>query len=485
MRTLNSLLPFWALIAIFFFQCTPKVVEETRETASEEPQIKPPENQEDLSPCPKFFDSKNKEDLEDTYIIYRDFLKMKKYEESFDMWKKVYTEAPAADGKRWTVYNDGVKYYRYFLRNEIDVEQKKAYTTKLLNLYDELGNCYPEQASYATARKAFDLYYDYPDMASDEEKYRMFKAVVDDKQLETFVFVLNPFTKMMVDGFVNGDVDTAMAQHYAALVPEIVSSNMKKGEDMKSWSTVNDYALPYIERLEAVKGFFDCAHYYDKYVPLYDADPTNCDEATSIYSKLRFGGCDKNDDKLKEIFTSLVNNECIEVQVASGGGGPVSKAYENLRDGNYREAISKFEEAIAASTDDEKKSKYNFLISKIYYAHLKNYPKSRQFARKAAALRSNWGEPYILIGKLYASSGPLCGPGRGFDSQVVVWPAIDKWNYAKSIDPAAAEEARGLINRYAQFMPSREDIFVRSIAPNSTFTVGCWIQEKTKVRTAD
>ena len=451
----------------------------------EEPQIKPPEDQANLSPCPKFFDSKNKEELEDAYIIYRDFLNMKKYEESFDMWKKVYDEAPAADGQRWTVYSDGMKYYKHFMKNEADEEKKKEYVQKILRLYDEIGECYPEQAVYVKARKAFDLYYDYPDLEPDEVKYNMFKDVIDAQQLETYVFVLNPFTKMMVDGFINGEVDTAEAQHYSALIPEIVATNLKKGEDLKSWSTVNDYAVPYIERLEAVKGFFGCTYYYDKYVPMYEADPTNCDETTSIYSKLRFGGCDKSDEKLKEIYASLVTNNCIEVQVVAGGGGVVSQGYENLRNGNYREAINKFEEAISISTDDERKAKYNFLISKIYYAHLKNYPRSRQYARKAAGLKSNWGEPYILIGKLYASSGPLCGPGRGFDSQVVVWPAIDKWNYAKSIDPAAADEARSLINKYSRFMPNREDIFVRSIAPNSSFTVGCWIQEKTKVRTSD
>ncbi len=478
----TALLPL-ALCLLFLYQCTPKVIEETQET-DEEPVIEE-EPEEGLSTCPKFRDNKNSEELEDTYIIYRDFLNLKKYEESFEMWKVVYASAPAADGKRWTVFSDGIKYYQRFLRTETDPKKRQEYIDNILRLYEEIGECYPEQKDYVKARKAFDLYYEYPDLASEATKYTMFKEVVDVKQLETYVFVLNPFTKMMVDRFIKREIDTAEAQHYAALIPEIVNTNLKKGEELKSWVTVNEYAIPYIDRLEAVKGFFDCTYYLDKYISIYEANQGNCEEATSIYSKLRFGGCEKTDDKLREIFTALIQYNCIETQTTTSGGGVISKAYEYLRDGNYRGALSKFEEAINNTDDDEKKSKYNFIISKIYYAHLKNYPKSRQYARKAAALRSNWGEPYILIGKLYASSGPLCGPGRGFDSQVVTWPALDKWNYAKSIDPNVAAEARQLINRYSKYMPSREDIFQRSIAKGSVFSVGCWIQEKTTVRTAD
>ena len=91
----------------------------------------------------------------------------------------------------------------------------------------------------------------------------------------------------------------------------------------------------------------------------------------------------------------------------------------------------------------------------------------------------------MLIGKLYASSGPLCGPGRGWDSQIVTWPAIDKWQYAKSIDPSVAEESDKLVRQYWQYMPKKEDIFFRQIAAGSSVRVGCWIQENTTVRTAD
>ena len=116
--------------------------------------------------------------------------------------------------------------------------------------------------------------------------------------------------------------------------------------------------------------------------------------------------------------------------------------------------------------------------------HLKSFSKARDYARIAAKQKPNWGEPYLLIGRLYASSGPLCGPGRGWDSQIVVWPAIDKWKYAKSIDPSAAAEANKWINQYSQYMPNVEDIFIRGLSEGQSFRVPCWIQENTTIRAA-
>lgn len=470
---------FGGLVALT--QCTPKAVEETVEPEKPPVVVKPDEK---LSPCKKFSDNPNAGDLEDKYIIYRDFLKVGQYKESFDMWKEVYEKAPAADGRRWTVFSDGVYYYEYFISQESDPTKRKEYIASVLELYEKIGECYPEQKAYAKANKAFDLYYKYPDQVDEDTKYRLFKEVIDERGMDAYVFVLNPFTKLMADRFIGGKIDTVEARKYAELVPEIVDGGMKKGKDLKSWVTVRDYAIPYLERLEAVKGFYDCDYFKGKYYAKFQNETKNCDDVTEIYSKLRYGGCAKTDPALIEIYDWLKNNDCIATPASTDPcAGVVSRAYDALREGRYQEAVNGFEEAIGCSNIDKNKGSYNMLISKIYYAHLKNYPKSRQYARKAMQLRPDWGEPYLLVGKLYASSGPLCGPGRGFDSQVVTWPAIDKWQKAKSVDPSLKAQADELIRKYWQYMPSKEDIFQRGIQEGSTFKVGCWIQENTKVRT--
>jgi hypothetical protein len=59
------------------------------------------------------------------------------------------------------------------------------------------------------------------------------------------------------------------------------------------------------------------------------------------------------------------------------------------------------------------------------------------------------------------------------------------WNRAKSVDPASTAEANRWINRYAQYMPTREDVFLRNLKTGDRFYIGCWIQEYTTIRTSD
>ena len=152
-----------------------------------------------------------------------------------------------------------------------------------------------------------------------------------------------------------------------------------------------------------------------------------------------------------------------------------------FKNGNEEDAIKYFDLSIELEPDSMERAKHALTVAKIYKNN-GQFSKSRQYAYKALELRSNWGEPYILIGDLYASSGKLCGPGTGFDSQVVVWPAIDKYYKAKAVDPSVAEEANDKIGRYSSYMPTKTDLFERGISEGSSFTVNCWISETTTVR---
>ena len=463
--------------------CTTKVVvNEPKEEVPNKPVV-----DEKLSPCKKFSDHKNEESLTDDYLVYRDFLKLKDYDQSFPLWENVYKNAPAADGKRWTVYGDGIRFYQYFLSQGPDAATREKYIDRVLTLYDEIASCYPEQKSYVTGRKAFDLYYHYKDRADPDEVFNMFKSVVDEKGTETPVFVINPFTKLMADRFVEEELTMTEAQKYAKLIPQIVNTNWEKGKDLKSWRIVKDYSIPYLERLESIKGFYDCAYFIEKYYAEYEDNPNDCDNCINVYSRLKYGGCSPDQPELMAINQSLKQNECLKPASPQAGtfAAEANAARTCLKDGDYKCAVERYTKAAELATDPEKAASYQLVVAKIYYSHLKNYSKSREAARKAAKLKANWGDPYILIGKLYASSGPLCGPGTGFDSQVVTWPAIDKWNHAKRIDPSVASEAQKLINRYEKYMPTKTDIWQRTeINVGDTYKVKCWIQENTKVRVA-
>jgi len=473
---MKKYIPFYLFLTLTFWACTPKaaqVIQEEDQTSTTK------ETDENLSPCKNFEDAFDPDDTRSNYIIYKDYIEFENYEEAFELWNKVYREAPAADGKRNDVFTDGVFFYERLALGSEDSIMKAQYIARIFSLYEEAATCYPETASSIKGQKAFDLFFKYPDMASKFEIYQLFKEALDEDQSTKQYFVLNPFTSLLVDVYNEGQISKEEALEMSELVQSILKEGLEtcSGKSCESWKIIEGYVPQRLEAFETIKGFYDCEYYIDKYYGEFLEDSTNCEVIQTLYIRLSWAECSTGDTRYQRL-VSAANDLCVEDK-------ELKVAYNLLKEGAFKKAIDAFIEAEVLEETEEDKSKVNFIISKIYYAHLKNFPQARKYALKAAKQRPNWGEPYLLIGRLYASSGPLCGPGTGWDSQIVVWPALDKWNYAKKIDPSVSKEANKLIGQYARFMPSKEDLFFRTLQNGQSFRVGCWIQENTKIRTSD
>ena len=473
------------LCLLFTYACTPKATETVTETPKEE--VKPVVVEENIKSgpdCPTFnsLPSGKKDEALEAHVIYRDFIKQKKYDEAFEYWKTAYTLAPAADGRRHYHYSDGIKIYENYYNTATDPAKKKEYLGDVMRLYDELAACYGDKG-YASGRKAFDYYYKYTDAASEDEKYNLFKESMDIDGEKANYFILNPFTALMVNRLIEKKIPMAEGQKYAKQIMDRIKKGLKecKGNECESWKIIEGYAPARLEQLEGMKGFYDCDYFANKYYAEFEANPTDCDIIVSTIGKLKWGGCTSSDPRLAKA-QAAYQTHCKKEPVETKPGRKSCRSY--VQDGDYRGAIDCYEELKTESADQTKKAKYALYIAKLYYGELKNFSKARRYAQEAADLRPNWGAPYILIGKLYASSGPLCGPGRGWDSQIVTWPAIDMWNKAKSIDSESATEANKLISRYRKYMPSKEDVFQRSLKDGDSFKVGCWIQRTTTIRSA-
>lgn len=466
-------------ITLLGLGCTPKtaeVIEQPKETTK--PVVKP-EVTEKLSPCKKFSDAANPDQAETDYVLYRGFLKEGDWEKSFELWQKVYQEAPAADGRRSSVYLDGVQFYEHFLETEEDSMKINQYIDEIFKLYDEIIECYPDEKGEVLGYKAFDLFYSYEGRVSNEELFDLYKEVIEIEGNKTPDFILTAFTTLLIDYYDQKKVSLQEAQMYDAKLRSILAyglAHCEENDDCADWNTTQEYTLSSLTYFETVKGFYDCDYFLKKYYPSFNEGEKTCETAIEVYSHLKFGNCDEKMPEFANVIEYATKN-CVEK-------GTLQLAYEALKNGHYREAIKLFKRGAEEDQNKDRRGGIFLVVAKIYYAHLHNFPKAREYALKAANAKPHWGEPFILIGQLYASSGPLCGPGRGWDSQIVVWPAIDKWKHAKAIDPSVTKEANRWINRYAQFMPSKEDIFQRNLHTGDSFRVGCWIKENTKIRPA-
>ena len=69
-----------------------------------------------------------------------------------------------------------------------------------------------------------------------------------------------------------------------------------------------------------------------------------------------------------------------------------------------------------------------------------------------------------------------------FDQKAVYWAAVDKFVKAKSVDPQLTDEANRYIEAYKARFPDGETIFFYNYKQGDSYTVECWINEKTTVR---
>ena len=485
MKRIFSLLSVGLLLVVLSVSCTPKAAGPTAtDTAPAAPPTtsttKPATGGEELSSCRKFSDARSPDDAETNYVIYRAALKAQEMDRALQVWRQVYAESPAADGRRPTVYTDGVAFYNYLIQQ--NPEQREAYGDTILQLYQEARECYPGDG-FMAGMQAFDSYYTYPGSATDEEIYELFKESIDtDGPEELQYFVVNPMSRLVVDMHEAGKIDDAEAKQVATALMTRLETGLEEceGEMCEAWKTIEGYAPSSLQYFETVKGFYDCDYFVDRYYNDFEENPEDFDVITTVYTRLKWADCGEDRPEIQAVATAYQENRPV---VASATGSTLRKAYDALQDGDARGAVTLFEQAAEETDDNERKGRYFLTAAKVYYGNLRNFSKAREMARKSAAADGSSGEPYMLIGTLYASSGPLCGPGTGFDSQVVTWPAIDMWQRAKSVDGSVAGRANELIGRYTQYMPSKSDIFQRGISEGDSYTVGCWIQETTRVRT--
>jgi len=469
------------MFTLFVFACSPKTAPEPE--VVEKVESPTPTKQNPENPCTTFADLSgyDRDEIETAYVLYKDLVKQKKYKEAFPLWQKAYYGASGSNGRVTYQFDDGVAIYTNMYENEEDAAKKAIYVDSIMSIYDKRMECFGDEA-YIQGRKAFDYYYKFPGIISDEEIYNKFRMNFDVNGKKADYFVVNPFTKILSDRIIANEISYEEGRKYAKLINKTVEYGLKncKTTLCESWAIINDYAPARLESLEGIDDFYDCEYYADKYYSRFEEDPTNCDMINLVGRRLNRGGCLESDVRLIAV-TEAYKEECY----VAPDPGDIGRGNEAYRNGRYKEAIEFYKVHISKSTDPNEKGKFEYRISQIYYGDLRDYPKSRAHALKAASHRSDWGEPYILIGKLYASSGALCGSGRGWNSQVVVWAAIDKFQKAKRIDSSVAAEANKWINQYSQYMPKKEDIFQRRIKAGDTFKVPCWIQENTKVRTAN
>lgn len=173
-------------------------------------------------------------------------------------------------------------------------------------------------------------------------------------------------------------------------------------------------------------------------------------------------------------------------------------SYENTRalaalainNASYDMAIQYLKEAMSKTKDKEEQSQVALKISDAYL-NKENLQEARKFARQAAGLAPNWGQPDLQIASIYAQAVTQCTSGRKMErkDKVVYWLVLDYLDKARQTDPSVASQVQRQYQAYQPVTPTTEEKFFQGWETGDKMEVDAslmpcydWINETTTVR---
>ncbi|MFT6149867.1 MAG: tetratricopeptide (TPR) repeat protein [Saprospiraceae bacterium] len=417
------------------------------------------------------------------HVLYRDLIENEKYDDAFPMWEQLMKYAPAGH-----VYHfiDGVTMYNALIDSATEAKKKEKvaeYTQKIVNLFEHRLACMsPERGDSNIVFEAMAYEMSAHGYEDIDKTLAMFEQATALGGNKTSAYILAYYADHVAFMFGNDLLSKDKAREAYMTLEAIKNANTADTDYAENWVYVEEYYRPYVGYI------FDCGYFLDKLRPKYDAAPDNPYNFRPILRTLLEKNCDFNAPFVRELMVkdslfNIVYQDSVRKEHEQTNPDFVAKGL--MSNGNYVQAVPLLERAVAMDLPVNRKADANYYLARIYHnkGGSGNFSKARRYYEAAASLKPNWGEPLYQIGVLYASSGPLCGPGTGWESQKVVWPAMDMWNKAINTgDAEIVEKAKEKINYYSQYLPTKEDAHLRGISNESNITIGCWIQRTTKVR---
>ena len=353
-----------------------------------------------------------------------EFMKMDLFDYALPSWREVFDECPASSRN---IYLYGARIYQAVIEREKNAERREGLIDTLMLIYERRIKNFGQEG-LVSGRKGIDLLKYRPEAI--QEAYGCLKKSVNLSAKNAEETILVTYMQTSVYLFRNGKIQEQEVIDNYLVISDILSQRILSGEKDQSGA-----ALMKIETIFSESGAGSCTDLINIFTPRYNQDTADIELLKKITFILRKRGCQDS-----ELFASA------------------------------SESLYAIEPSALAA--------FNLAI---LFAQKEDFIKSRKLALEAAGLRQGWGDPFILIGNLYASSSYICNKDE-LQQKAVFWIAVDQFINAKTIDTSLTDEANELINRYSQYFPNAEDAFFYGVQEGQGYTVGCWINEKTRVR---
>ena len=394
--------------------------------------------------------------------MFYEFSKTKNYIDAYKPWSWTFRNCPDAHKN---IYIQGARIVEGVIQLEEDEARKSALADTLILLFEKRNEYFPGQEGYVLGKRGSALVKYKPERY--DEAYADLRESINLEGTKSRALVIFNLIKCAAKKFNDKTIDRLDLLADFELVQGVVDANLNDEDDANDSNYKK--AMAGIERmLDPVLQCEDLIPIFEEKLPEYEGNITYL---TRWARMLEAKECTDSDIyfSISEHLFDL--NPGIE---------------EAIRLGNMSEIKKNFSVAIRYYTLAAEQDSLNDRSGETYYKiagchqQLGNREDSKSFALKAAGKKSGWGDPYILIGDLYANTKG-CGTNE-FEVKTVYWAAIDMYEKAKSIDPEIASKANSRIEIYKKFAPDKILTFQYGFLEKTTVEVGCWINESATIR---
>ncbi len=385
--------------------------------------------------------------------------------DAFGPWRQVWLNCPAA---RLGTYVDGVKMITYYIQREKIIDTKNAYIDTLMMLYDTRIEHFAREG-YVLGRKGVALY-----QFRNKDYEEAFNILTRSVELEgnasypdVLVFLMRATKKMTGEGKVSEDIIFDNYDICSKIIEANLEANADNERKLANWENVRGNIDLIFEP------FATCEAIIKIYTPKFQENPDDLKMLKKLTRLLDRKKC--TEDQL--YFDATV--KLYDLEPSPESAYLIGKML--MKNQKYGKAVDYLKEG--EKIDDSETRADCFLYIAECYRNLKNYSSARTYALKSAKERPDNGNPYIMIGDMYAASTKSCG-GNEIEKKAIYWVAVDKYMKAKRVDPEVADIANDRIRSYSIYFPPKEDIFFHNLNEGDEYIVECWINEKTTVRAA-
>ncbi len=397
--------------------------------------------------------------------LFNEYYKQGAMTDAFEPWKWVFEHCPASSKN---IYVRGGGMLNHFILNEKDSSKKRAYLNTLLSMYDQRIRYFGEEA-FVLGEKGLTLYDNATSIQDKKDALQLLKESVSKGGNQTGPILLYRYFQLNTELYnlklVTKEDILDLYDQLGSIIDYNLENNSPDAADYeKSRNNIETFFGPF----------------------------ATCEDLINIYSpRLKTNPDDKI--LLKKIVNLFERKKCLDAPVyleateklykeEPSAASAASLARMYAAKGNYTRATGLYSDAIDLDSSLSKKALYNLELAELNLYKLKNYQQARTYAQRAISLRNGWGRPYIMIGDIYIAAASSCGDDD-FKKAAVYWAAVDKYQYAKSIDPLVSEDANKRIVTYSKYFPDKEAVFFRSLKDGASFVIDyCWINETTTIR---